>query len=1054
MYVVPCPCDNSCSGTCTSTPPAGYGKTDPNNLCSTDTATSTCTYANDCGNTCSQTDTNYRLETNLAESIPSSLIMTIDGVQYDLSTSSTSPTTIKYPSTENNVTLTLPVVSDKPEVNRENGYMFRANNYGVSIDDTQVPEIPVGVAQWNFNETSGIIATNVGSCGASCNGTLTNMVTTGQDDGIGTGWTADYLRWGTGAVMFDGTNDQIVIPSTSLLSFSGDFAYASWIKTTSTSLMDYLYSSTAGSQLGVSCGLNYSTGGKARCSVWGNPDQITLESTSAVNNGLWHNIVFMRSGANYSLYIDGSLNTSRTDIIKDFSGTGNFYIGSSGSLRYFNGVMDSTSIYSRALSSSEILSLYQSGETINQTGDYEWDAWTDCSNPRPEDFCSEGTTETQDFDPSSLTMLQTLKEDAEGQIGGLYYTLNRCDNDKLYSPVLQTYYKVNSNPQIVPPGSESDCDMDADAACTIENIFPDVGGTDSTSSKGCKSTNYTGKEVNNPLRITLAGDDLNDDNEIKGAVVWFSKDNNIPKLPSIVSEYTYTNTEEMGVMILNDQVYGSNNDSTWALLNGNILKNSEGNDLARVLDVSKNSEDGKVTFDFKIEFFSNSTTNPEGIYGFHAVVLDSYMALADGRIDQSHMTRYFDWGIDLEDPVVTEFKEDIITPKTLTLSWDIDGTKSNIIDLVINGYRVEPGDDGIVGNITMTNPDKGEIVLSEGEIPPVEQIGLLSDTNTWQFNDLTVSNPYVSSGVVDIGVNELGAIAMYASAYDQACNFTNNTFNVNLEPWYATQGGSLYSKGYLGIGSKSTPSDIDTSIFRNFSAPLQMDQGTELLSARNQIIDNLLYPESKAVRASSIYDSNEKKNFWFTHLTRKLDVQKDTLKNITAVSQCASSEQCLLYSTGDVNIPQNSTCNGMVLVVSEGDISITPNLESGNDSSGCIFLAKGDILVKSGTYKSSVGNVRYDYIDGFLMAENKIEIEYADADKLVRDGLELRGGLVGLGRDLIRQPGVDIKRDLRLYNYSYPTLVVTHDPRYAKISETFFGTEVALYKQEIGFKAL
>ncbi|MHC1716780.1 MAG: hypothetical protein AB9915_02785 [Candidatus Dojkabacteria bacterium] len=822
---VQCPCDNSCSGTCTSIPPVGYGRTNPNNLCSADTAISTCTYLNDCTHTCTQTDTNYRLETNLAESIPSSLVMTIDGVQYDLSINSSSPTTVKYPSTENDVTISLPAISTKPEVNRENGYIFRANNYGL---------------------------------------------------------------------------------------------------------------------------------------------------------------------------------------------------------------------------------------------DSEWSAWTNCSDPRAEDFCSEGTTETQNFDPSSLSILEVLKQEATGQVGGLYYTLNRCDDDRLYSPVLQTYYKVNSNPQIVPPGGENDCDMNPDEECTIEEILPDVGSEDSTTSQGCKTLTYTGKEVNNPLRITVSGKDVNNLNEIKGAVVWFSKSNNTPALPQIVPTYSSTNTDEIGIMILQNNnswentplIYGINSDNTWAIIANNTLRNSDGNGIATISDVVVTTNSDYVNFDLKTQFLSNNILNPNGMYNFKTAILDQYMVLSDGRIDQSHMTRYFDWGIDLEDPVVTEFKEDIITPKTLTLSWDIDGTKSNIIDLVINGYRVEPGDDGIVGNITMTNPDKGEIVLSEGEIPPVEQIGLLSDTNTWQFNDLTVSNPYVSSGVVDIGVNELGAIAMYASAYDQACNFTNNTFNVNLEPWYATQGGSLYSKGYLGIGSKSTPSDIDTSIFRNFSAPLQMDQGTELLSARNQIIDNLLYPESKAVRASSIYDSNEKKNFWFTHLTRKLDVQKDTLKNITAVSQCASSEQCLLYSTGDVNIPQNSTCNGMVLVVSEGDISITPNLESGNDSSGCIFLAKGDILVKSGTYKSSVGNVRYDYIDGFLMAENKIEIEYADADKLVRDGLELRGGLVGLGRDLIRQPGVDIKRDLRLYNYSYSTLVVTHDPRYAKISETFFGTEVALYKQEIGFKGL
>src|SRR5690606_24583836 len=67
------------------------------------------------------------------------------------------------------------------------------------------------VAQWNFNQTSGTTATNnAGSCGASCNGTLTNFASTSsQDQAIGTGWTANNRRWGAGALMFDGTDDNV-----------------------------------------------------------------------------------------------------------------------------------------------------------------------------------------------------------------------------------------------------------------------------------------------------------------------------------------------------------------------------------------------------------------------------------------------------------------------------------------------------------------------------------------------------------------------------------------------------------------------------------------------------------------------------------------------------------------------------------------------------------------------------------------------------------------------------------------------------------------------------
>lgn len=115
---------------------------------------------------------------------------------------------------------------------------------------------------------------------------------------------------------------------------------------------------------------------------------------------------------------------------------------------------------------------------------------------------------------------------------------------------------------------------------------------------------------------------------------------------------------------------------------------------------------------------------------------------------------------------------------------------------------------------------------------------------------------------------------------------------------------------------------------------------------------------------------------------------------------------------------------------------------------------KNNIEILGGTYKSTGGTVQYDYMDAFLIAENKISLEYADIDKDIRDGLEIKGGLVALGRDLSNTPAVEIKRNLRLYNYSYPTLVITIDPKYADISKTFFGTEAPMYKQEVGFKGL
>ncbi len=83
-------------------------------------------------------------------------------------------------------------------------------------DDTGDGETPYSttglLAQWDFNETSGTTAASGGSCGSTCNGTLYNMTTTGQDAAIGTGWSSDTRRWGAGALKFDGVDDYVAYP--------------------------------------------------------------------------------------------------------------------------------------------------------------------------------------------------------------------------------------------------------------------------------------------------------------------------------------------------------------------------------------------------------------------------------------------------------------------------------------------------------------------------------------------------------------------------------------------------------------------------------------------------------------------------------------------------------------------------------------------------------------------------------------------------------------------------------------------------------------------------
>jgi len=757
----------------------------------------------------------------------------------------------------------------------------------------------------------------------------------------------------------------------------------------------------------------------------------------------------------------------------------------------------------------------------------QWIAYTDCTNPRPEDFCSESTTNIQNFQPSSMNILDVLKQNAQGKLSGLYYTVNRCDSGKIYSLPIETYYEVNNNPNVDPndpdptpnpldicdwdssilashpdcfnPNDPTEreeiCSMEPDQDCTKKEFFTNVGTSESTSLKGCNTEEYTGGEVNNPLRIRFGGIDPDGSEEIKGAIVWFSKSGTTPEISSISDTYTSTNSNEVGIMIAQNngswgntpKIYAMQTDNTWGLIGDGVVKNGSGDSIAKVLNIQITQGDELVTFEFDLLLESNHTGNMDGMYQFKSIILDEYMLLDSNRVDQSYLTRHFNWGIDLVDPIM----ERVTTPITIkgatevSLHLEIDGTGSNITDYVLSGYR-DGGD--ITSRINLVSPllnppsANDSIALRTGSDYPQGCLpGVPSGNdcalNTWHFPNINIENYATPADYIhiDISQNQGGAVVIYATAYDQACNDSIADHVLDLRPWIATKGGVMYSQGSMGSNAKdfSEEGDLnkfyninpvsDTTTLRNYSGQQilnEMTTGTELISSRNQAITDLIHSaDIKAVRANNIYDSNEKKNYWFEYFKRKLDQQlafEDTPIIQTTIAQgCPTGATCAIYSDESIDIPEGYVCDAKTLIMSGGNIRITPDIESsGGGLNGCIFLAKNRIIIEEGTHLSTGEIVQYDYIEGFFIAEDQILIEQqADLAEPIRDGLEVKGGLVAFGRESTNSSALLIQRNLRLFSYMNPTLVVTWDLKYAKLSEIFFGVEAAMYKQEVGFKA-
>jgi len=241
------------------------------------------------------------------------------------------------------------------------------------------------LAQWNFNETSGTTAVSGGTCGTSCNGTLTGMTTTGQDVARMTGWTSKYARWGGGAVMFDGSNDEILLGSQG--SYKNQvFTIEGWIfPTGGMGANNTIFGFTNGSsyygfilRINSSDKLNFlslTSGGGVLDEVVG---------TTTILAGQWYHVTVTLDGSNIKLYLNGNLegeDTSQQTLVYDT--THYPYIGKqaprSGYLNYFDGTVDTFRYYTRALSYAEILSNYQSGNIEFQyrssTDGSTWGDW-------------------------------------------------------------------------------------------------------------------------------------------------------------------------------------------------------------------------------------------------------------------------------------------------------------------------------------------------------------------------------------------------------------------------------------------------------------------------------------------------------------------------------------------------------------------------------------------------------------------------------------------------------------------------------------------------------
>jgi Concanavalin A-like lectin/glucanases superfamily len=173
---------------------------------------------------------------------------------------------------------------------------------------------------------------------------------------------------------FNGTSDKVNVASYAAFSpGTSDFSISAWVKS-SGGFGDFIPASdsnagtfTQGYGLIIDGGGVGCTSGKIYFAfAAAGTRENHLCSSAPVNDGSWHLITAtVQRNSTQSLYVDGVLNASSTTTVTGSVVLPSFALGGAASLwqNYYTGVIDDVRVYNRALSASDVLTLYNTTAT-------------------------------------------------------------------------------------------------------------------------------------------------------------------------------------------------------------------------------------------------------------------------------------------------------------------------------------------------------------------------------------------------------------------------------------------------------------------------------------------------------------------------------------------------------------------------------------------------------------------------------------------------------------------------------------------------------------------
>ncbi|MDQ3099205.1 MAG: DUF2341 domain-containing protein [bacterium] len=219
-----------------------------------------------------------------------------------------------------------------------------AASFGAGDQTTSLSQGLLGY--WKMDETSW-----AGTCSgtpvldSSGNGHHGNACPNGSAPSPGAG------KFGNGGV-FDNTNDVVTVTTTTALSPANAITLSTWFKVPSSTTIESFINKGATGNVGYD--LYMTNGSVMEFNLGINSTEYDVVSNSTLDDGTWHHVVGTYDGSVMKMYIDGVLQTDTVSIAGTITyNSSDISLGSNA-----NGTLDDMRIYNRALSGSEVATLY------------------------------------------------------------------------------------------------------------------------------------------------------------------------------------------------------------------------------------------------------------------------------------------------------------------------------------------------------------------------------------------------------------------------------------------------------------------------------------------------------------------------------------------------------------------------------------------------------------------------------------------------------------------------------------------------------------------------